>query len=1079
MDNGSISPRSISNRVDRSLSFSGIEAGLDDLEEQARANHAAAAQIQSVEYQVIHEKFLGLILQFKGLLDSANEAQNYRTRSVFNDDDRQSVFSDGSSVIMTSPKSRRGTDADTMMRSPSSNSRSWNISTLRSSVVKEIFGGRKRLTDVTMENEESLSSSFSDASAGYRESDGPFVLIRRGSPRHKGPISCMSVIGDTIWVGCGDGNVRIWSFITSQAQSDLKAHDQGVTSIQLVGEKIWTASMDGTVKVWSQRGSKVSLVKRINVSSECHCISLCEVSPDRMWGPLVSGDIKVWSSRSGSLKTQLNVGRTAGCALIYGDELWVGTERAVVVVDTKSCKEKDRLDGHTDTIMSLATVTAFEIWSGSLDQTIRCWSVHTHECSRVIACNFSVFCLQPVRQAECVWAGGKDGKIIVWSSKNGDIEQEFAQPHADAVSSFLVDPKGQISRTGGRFTRFKFGLRIGVLTISDRVSRGQAEDKSGPLIQQLLTEYFESKNTPLSFVTALVPDELPQIKEQLLRWCNEDSLSVVLTTGGTGFAPRDVTPEATKQVIQRETMGLTIAMMNESLRCTPHAALSRLVTGICNSTLIVNLPGSTKAVRENLQIVMPLLPHSVALIRDNNTSHSFEKNQQPNTSSASTHSHSHDHSHSHTHSHSHGCGGHHNDIPNPSRVSHWPMLPVPKALDIILSSISPPQHSNHTVPIDRVVGHVLREDITSTISLPPYPASVKDGFAVISSDGPGEYLVVDSVMAGCSAENPLQSGQIARITTGAAVPAGADAVVMVERTSIVQLQPETVKTYDIVTPGQDIRPIGSDVARGQVVLREGSVVGVSDVGLLSTVGVMEVPVHRWPTVAVLSTGDELSDQSTTELPQNRIWDSNRPMLRSAIRSIHPSIEIVDQGIAKDTKEDIMTKMSQGLSRADVLITSGGVSMGELDLIEPVMKELGADIHFGRILMKPGKPFTFATLQVEGKKKWIFALPGNPVSVMVTFYLLVLPSLRKMAGISSPNLQRIRTKLGQDFKMDPDRPEYHRCRLEYGEDVECFSTGNQSSCRLLSMYNADALVLIPQGEGVQKKGSKLDAFIIPK
>jgi len=609
---------------------------------------------------------------------------------------------------------------------------------------------------------------------------------------------------------------------------------------------------------------------------------------------------------------------------------------------------------------------------------------------------------------------------------------------------------------------------VGVLTISDRVSQGVAVDQSGPLIVEMLEKYFEKAT--LEIERGLLPDEKDQIRDQLRKWCYSGSYQLVLTTGGTGFSPRDVTPEATKEVIDRETPGLTIAMMNESLKCTPHAALSRLVSGISGSTLVVNLPGSTKAVRENMQVLLPLLPHSISLLQQRQTTHSFKDNQTTKSVNAEESKQVHIHS---------GCGRDHSkDIPNPARVSPWPMVPVPQAINIILDTIKVLQPIN--IQSTESIGYILSEDVKSTESLPPFRASMKDGFAVTSSDGKGEYNVVDSIMAGTEDDFKLTKGNVMRITTGAPLPEGADAVVMVERTSTVSINPEVIKIYDNLSIGQDIRPIGSDIHIGQTILQKDTLIGGSDIGLLSTIGCNNIMVYGLPSISILSTGDEIQESTTVNLDKGSIRDSNRPMLISTIKSLYRNINIIDLGISKDNKEDIKNNIMRGINNTDIVITSGGVSMGELDLIEPVLKDIGANIHFGRILMKPGKPFTYATMEVNGKRKYIFGLPGNPVSVMVTFYLLIVPSIRKLSGHNNPNLTTIRVKLGHDFRMDPERPEYHRCRLEYsGDNITCHSTGNQSSCRLLSMYNADALVHIPQGDGVRLKGTFLEALLIPK
>jgi len=318
------------------------------------------------------------------------------------------------------------------------------------------------------------------------------------------------------------------------------------------------------------------------------------------------------------------------------------------------------------------------------------------------------------------------------------------------------------------------------------------------------------------------------------------------------------------------------------------------------------------------------------------------------------------------------------------------------------------------------------------------------------------------------------------------VPDGADAIVMVENTELLERNGKSfIRILEVVKPGADIRSIGSDIQSNQIILKKGQRIGSSEVGLLATVGCSKVSVIRAPKVAILSTGDELEDPLTNNpLPVGKIRDSNRPMLVAAIAESLPALanEIIDLGIAKDVKQDLEQTLREGLEKADVLITTGGVSMGELDLMQSLLSRLGK-IHFCRVLMKPGKPLTFATAEVNGRKKLIFGLPGNPVSAMVTFYLVCLPSLRKMMGIASPNLTRVQAKLAQSLTLDPERPEYHRCHLSW-ETVEhgvgylkAVSTGRQISSRLLSMQSANALALLPQKSGIIESGTVVTALLI--
>jgi len=201
------------------------------------------------------------------------------------------------------------------------------------------------------------------------------------------------------------------------------------------------------------------------------------------------------------------------------------------------------------------------------------------------------------------------------------------------------------------------------------------------------------------------------------------------------------------------------------------------------------------------------------------------------------------------------------------------------------------------------------------------------------------------------------------------------------------------------------------------------------------------------------------------------------MLIAALQEYTPSCVAIDCGIAKDTMEDLQSKVTKALNEVDVLITTGGVSMGELDLMQPLLQKIG-QIHFGRVLMKPGKPLTFATVEVNQRKKLVFGLPGNPVSTMVTFFLVCAPALRKLAGFSNPYFPEVQAKTTQPLDLDPERPEYHRCVLSWGKDgFIAESTGKQTSSRLLSMRSANALLKLPQTKGILPVGSTVTAICL--
>jgi gephyrin len=329
----------------------------------------------------------------------------------------------------------------------------------------------------------------------------------------------------------------------------------------------------------------------------------------------------------------------------------------------------------------------------------------------------------------------------------------------------------------------------------------------------------------------------------------------------------------------------------------------------------------------------------------------------------------------------------------------------------------------------------------------------------------------------------VEPGTVAYITTGAPLPPGADAVMMVEESEPALTSADGVARVALkarVAEGDDVRPVGVDVTAGQIVLQAGERLGPAEIGLLATVGITEVACHPRPRVAILSTGDELVEPGEP-LGPGQIRDANRAMLRAAVRQLGG--QVIDLGIAGDDRSELEAAVQRGLREADMLLTSGGVSMGDLDLIKPLLDQAGT-VHFGRIRMKPGKPLTFATVEAGGRQRLAFGLPGNPVSSLVTFYLMAAPALRKLAGYRAPELHRVQAQLAQPLALDPARPEYHRATLHWDATLRdgqggflAHSTGSQASSRLLSMRTANALLELPQSAGELPAGAVVSALVI--
>ena len=495
------------------------------------------------------------------------------------------------------------------------------------------------------------------------------------------------------------------------------------------------------------------------------------------------------------------------------------------------------------------------------------------------------------------------------------------------------------------------------------------------------------------------------------------------------------------------------------------------------------------------------------------------------------HTHDHSHSHSHSHDHSHGGGGHkipkaHTDpssrppqsndprlgASHRARQSPYPLLSVSDAVAKILEVTPSPTPETRPLSAD-LVGCIISSDITAPEAVPAYRASIVDGYAVIVPEDSSERHKTKGTFPVASVSHaqassmppPLQPGEIARITTGAPLPDNANAVVMVEDTVIASLttpvdgtatteEKEVTILTDAISPGENIREPGSDIKQGSTILPLGTLISSlgGEIGVLAASGTHSVPVHRRPRLGVLSTGDEVTDITHPgPLTGGMIRDSNRPSLLSLISSWRLCAEVVDLGIARDTPASTLETALRDAYRLhdlDVVVTTGGVSMGELDLLKPTIERtLGGTIHFGRVNMKPGKPSTFASVPVKPSggtsartQRLVFALPGNPASALVTANLFLLPSLQKMAGVLEPRgLQRVTVRLAERMKCDAARPEYHR--VVVGVDVSGMlvarSTGGQRSSRVGSLGGANGLAILPAKEGGVEAGERCECLLM--
>ncbi len=403
-------------------------------------------------------------------------------------------------------------------------------------------------------------------------------------------------------------------------------------------------------------------------------------------------------------------------------------------------------------------------------------------------------------------------------------------------------------------------------------------------------------------------------------------------------------------------------------------------------------------------------------------------------------------------------------------------LPYPEALARVLER-TPPLGSE-IVPVERAAGRALAADIRSGVDQPPWDNSGMDGFAVRTEDVAGAaeaspviLPISGDVPAGTFPEGPLAPGTAVRVMTGAPVPEGATGVIRVEHTDGGRGGRVTIRRAD--DADRNIRLAGEDFRRGQTVLERGQEVSSGAVGVLATVGRTEVEVGRAPRVGILATGDELADPDAFDEVRagRKIANSNGPALAAQVASA--GAIPVPLGIARDEPEAIRARLETAAD-CDVLVTTAGVSVGERDLVRQVLADMGMVRVLWRVRIRPGSPFAFGLL--PGARP-VFGLPGNPVSALVTFEVLVRPALRRMAGHARLERRRRRAVLGEAARGSPDLTYFFRVRLDErpGEPPLARLTGPQGSGLLTSMARADALLVMPEGTGTLEEGEGVEVI----
>jgi molybdenum cofactor synthesis domain-containing protein len=375
------------------------------------------------------------------------------------------------------------------------------------------------------------------------------------------------------------------------------------------------------------------------------------------------------------------------------------------------------------------------------------------------------------------------------------------------------------------------------------------------------------------------------------------------------------------------------------------------------------------------------------------------------------------------------------------------------------------------VPLAEAQGLALAEDLKARFDSPPFDNSAVDGYAVRSADAEAGrvFRVVDEAPAGRPAAKSVGEGEAIKIFTGGVIPEGADAVVMVENTSGWGEEFELKKA---AFPGQNVRRSGEDVREGDVILRAGTEVGPPEIALAATQGYGRLPVYRRPEVVVLSTGTELVEPGERELEPGEIYDSNSFAVMAQAHEVGARARRITA--ASDDAEVLRNAVKEALETADVVVTSGGVSVGEKDLVKGTMLELGVEQVFWGVKFKPGKPLFFGVR--EGAS--VFGLPGNPVSAMVCFELFVRPALMKMMGREDRGRPRTQVYFEEDVKNSFGRMHAMRVSLEQTEKGWLArSVGAQGSGLVSSLTKADALALIgPESEGV-KAGEPVEAIVL--
>lgn len=382
------------------------------------------------------------------------------------------------------------------------------------------------------------------------------------------------------------------------------------------------------------------------------------------------------------------------------------------------------------------------------------------------------------------------------------------------------------------------------------------------------------------------------------------------------------------------------------------------------------------------------------------------------------------------------------------------------------------------VGLDDVLGRVLSEDVRSDIDMPPFDKALMDGYALqgadiasASGDTPVILDVIEEIPAGTVPQKRVERGQASQIMTGAPVPDGADTVIMVEDTEP-HPDAQKVRVLDTTETGRNIARLGEDVRVNQVVLQANTVIRPPEVGILAAVGHIHVEVYRQPVVGIVATGSEVVEPHNKPKP-GQIRNSNGySMMAQVLRS---GAQARYLGIVEDDIHALIQTIGEGLETCDIVALSGGVSAGEYDLVQDGMRDLGVEVLFDRIRMKPGKPLTYG---VKGARQ-VFGLPGNPVSSVVGLELLMRPAIRKMQCMTDVHLPTVRTVLSADFRQTPGRKQFVPAHSVQGKNGVWKSSwvGHHGSADLFSMARANSLFVVNAEDAHVRAGTELDLILL--